>query len=269
MAEHMDVRRPKQKVRRQIRRSTIALDEYMFERKMQSLYYGKKPKSDDTPAFVQWIRRSFKRLRGAIATVPRTIPQQARRLAGHAKRYPSRYVAGVLAIALLAVFIAPRVHLPRKQAVVKEVLGEQKDGAAGATSGESKSRIPLDQTPEFSTVLPQGKTAKDLGGFAKVSPPGAPSAYAYKDKIGAVDILVTQQLLPESMKAEPGASVEKIAIGYNANFSVKTEKSQFFIGTSEGGEQSVIAYTKTLLILIKSSGKITNDRWQEYIEDLK
>jgi hypothetical protein len=161
------------------------------------------------------------------------------------------------------------VQLQRKHAAVKEVLGEQRDGAAGATSGESKSRIPLDQTPEFSTVLPQGKTAKELGGFAKVSPPGAPSAYAYKDKIGAVDILVTQQLLPESMKAEPAASVEKIAIGYNANFSVQTEKSQFFIGTSEGGEQSVITYTKTLLILIKSNNKITNERWQDYIENLK
>ena len=89
------------------------------------------------------------------------------------------------------------------------------------------------------------------------------------DRLAGVDILVTQQGLPESMKAEPSKEVEKLALSYNATQSVKTEKSEFFIGTNANGQQSVISYTKSLLILVKSSGKISNERWQSYIEDLK
>ena len=55
-----DIKRPKQPVKREIKRSNIALDEYMFDRKMKSLYYGVKPKSDDTPKLIRWLIDTFR-----------------------------------------------------------------------------------------------------------------------------------------------------------------------------------------------------------------
>jgi hypothetical protein len=153
------------------------------------------------------------------------------------------------------------------------VLGVQQGGDGQSVDGNGQpvatSRVPLHQKPDFLVVLPQGKTAEDLGGWAKVSPTGTPATYAYKDMIGPVHILVSEQLLPESFKTDTHAQVEKLAIGFNASQSVKTEKSEFFIGINSDGEQSVISYNKTLLIFLKSSAKIANDRWQTYIEDLR
>lgn len=256
----MDVRRPKQKAKRNIKRSTIALDDYMFDRKMQSLYYGAKPKSDDLPKLLKLLRSGFKRTKKELRNLPHTVKTAPKSLSKAFKKNPVRFLLGGLAAAILGVFIIGLLNRP-----TKTPAGPPVDKAKTGTS----EAIPLNQTPEFSVLLPQGKTAKDVGGFARVSPSGAPSAYAYRDTVNDVDFLVTQQLLPETMKKEPSKEVEKLAISYNATQSVKTEKAEFFIGTNTNGQQSVITYTKSLLILIKTSGKLSNERWQSYIEDLK
>jgi hypothetical protein len=252
-----DIKRPKQKAKREIRRNNIALDDYMFERKMQSLYYGAKPKSDDLPAFFKLIRSAYRRARKELKALPKTLGA----MKGSVKKYPARYLLSVLIAIVATVFIASRFGGKPKTPAAQPI--------GNAAQQETGSQIPLNQTPEFPVVLPQGKTAKDVGGFAKVSPPGSPAAYAYKDTISGISILVTEQQLPESFKAETSKEVEKLAIGYNATQAVKTEKVEFFVGTNTNGQQSVITYTKTLLILLKSSNKISNERWQTYIEDLR
>lgn len=259
--EHMDVRRPKQKVKRQIKRSNIALDDYMFDRKMQSLYYGAKPKSDDLPLFFKWVRNGFRWTKKEVRALPKTALKLLKKLIIKIKKYPARFLAGTLALCALVIIIVPHLKLSSSKTPAAQPIGSDKKATA--------SRIPLNQSPAFSTILPQGKTAEDVGGFAKVSPAGAPATYAYKDKINNIDILVSEQELPESMKTDTSAQVEKLAIGFNATQSVKTEKVEFFIGTSTSGEQSVITYTKTLLVFLKSSAKISNERWQSYIEDLR
>jgi len=262
----MDVRRPKQKAKREIRRSNIALDDYMFERKMQALYYGKKPTSDDTPALIKFLRLNFKRSKYALRHLPTTARTLFSRLKGLARRHPAQFFAGFAVVSLAVIFGVAQLSHPSAPGAKKSdtgtngVLGESKDSAG---------KIPTHQTPEFPVVLPQGKTADQVGGFAKVSPAGAAAAYAYTDKINGVDIQVSEQLLPDNLKTSTSSEVEKLALGFNATQSVKTEKTEFFIGANTNGQQSVITYTKTLLILIKSSAKISNERWTTYIEDLK
>ena len=259
-----DIKRPKQKAKRQIRRSNIALDEYLFDRKMQSLYYGKKPKSDDTPQLLKLVKAAVTRVKKEIRRLPQTLRHLPGALKKSAAEKPAHYLIGTLIIFVLAVFVAPKLISHRSKTPAAQPIG------AGGGQGTSTSTVPTNQTPEFPVVLPEGKTQKDVGGFAKVSPPNAPAAYTYKDKINGIDILVTEQLLPESYTSEIGKKVEELALSFNATQSVQTEKSEFFIGTNAtSGEQSVITYTKTLLILIKSNNKITNERWQDYIENLK
>ncbi len=260
-----DIKRPKQTVKRTVRRSNIALDEYMFERKMQSLYYGKKPKSDDLPRVIQWLRAAFSRLRYEFKRMPLTVPHAAKKTKQAALAHPAKFLAGSLLGFVLVTLVALQVTRQKHYSPA----ASQPVAKSSQTAGTNGSRIPTNQTPEFSVLLPEGKTAKDVGGFAKVSPTGAPSAYAYKDDIYGVSILVTQQQLAESFKTETSKQVEKLAIGFNATQSIKTEKAEFFVGTNTSGQQSVITYTKTLLILLKSDNKISNERWQTYIENLK
>ena len=92
-----DIKRPKQKVNRQIKRSNIALDDYMFERKMQSLYYGIKPKSDDTPLAIKLIRRAFYRSKKEIKLAPKTARFAFLSIKKKIRKYPVRFLAGALA----------------------------------------------------------------------------------------------------------------------------------------------------------------------------
>ena len=268
----MDIKRPRQKVQRQIKRSTIALDDYMFDRKMQSLYYGKKPVSDDRPALIKFIAGSARVVKREVIALPASVKKLYMRLIRSVKKYPIRFLSGTLALCFLVVFGVAQMnnykatHAPSKSGDAKNATGAQGDAAP---SQPVQSRIPLNQKPEFAVVLPQGKVIADFGGWAKVSPAGAPATYAYKDSIGTATLLVSEQLLPENFKTNTSAEVQKMAIGFNANQAVKTEKVEFFIGSNTDGEQSVITYTKTLLIFLKSSSKITKERWQTYIENLK
>lgn len=264
-----DIKRPKQKVTRQVKRSNIALDEYMFDRKMQSLYYGAKPKSDDLPRLLKVFRRAFRWTKKEVKAFPGTVQKLFTRLKSSVKKYPVGYLSGTLALCLLVIFLGAQLsHYQTDHPPASQPAQTNANGSAAAPQ-KAQSRIPLNQTPEFPVVLPQGKTAEDLGGWAKVSPPNAPPTYAYKDKIGTVEILVSEQTLPEGFKTDTGTQVEKLAVGFNATQSVKTEKVQFFLGSNTDGEQSVITYNKTLLIFLKSSAKVTNERWQTYIETLK
>ena len=261
-----DIKRPKQKVKREIKRSNIALDDYMFDRKMQSLYYGAKPKSDDLPTLFKFIRRVYRRGKREIGLLPQTVQRWAKNFLLIIKKYPARFLTAVLVLSLLVIFIVPHLNNAKESSspAAAQPLGNDKTSPVAPTS-----RIPLNQNPEFPVILPQGTKAEDFGGWAKVSPPNSPATYAYKDKIGAVNVLVSEQQLPDVFKIGTSAQVQKMAIGFNATQSVKTEKVEFFVGSNSDGEQSVITYTKTLLIFLKSSAKVSNERWQSYIEDLK
>ena len=140
-----------------------------------------------------------------------------------------------------------------------KVAADKKNGLQSLTKG----------TPDYPTVLPAGKSIQELGGWTLVSPPGREPAFAYIDKIGNMQINVSQQQLPAEFKQSTPEKIEKLAKDYGASEAVQASNTTFYIGTSEKGPQSVIFNKDTVLVLIKSSVKINNNEWITYIDSLR
>lgn len=140
-----------------------------------------------------------------------------------------------------------------------KVAADKKNGQHSLTKG----------TPDYATVLPSGKTIQDLGGWTLVSPTGRDPVFAYIDKIGNIQINVSQQPLPAALKPDTANKVEKLAKDYGASETITVDDTTVHIGTSEKGPQSVIFNKGDLLILIKSSVRIDNDEWAKYITTLR
>lgn len=124
-------------------------------------------------------------------------------------------------------------------------------------------------TPDYSTVLPVDKSIKDLGGWTRVSPPDRNPVFAYVDKIGNETINVSEQPLPEDFKTDTAQQIDLLAQGFKANEKITVGTVTVHIGTSEKGPQSIIFSKNNLLILIKSSIRIDNSQWAEYINSLQ
>jgi hypothetical protein len=124
-------------------------------------------------------------------------------------------------------------------------------------------------TPDYDTILPSDKTIEQLGGWTRVSPPDRNPVFAYIDIIGKTQINVSQQPLPEGFEIESDGHLEQLAAGYKANQKITAGSTPVYIGTSAKGPQSVIFSKSNLLILIKSTVKISNDKWTTYINSLQ
>ena len=125
------------------------------------------------------------------------------------------------------------------------------------------------QTPDFATVLPEGKDINQLGGWARVSPPDKDPAFAYVDVLDGIQLNVSQQQLPDSFKRDKDAELAKLAEQFSANQNITVGETVVYIGTSSKGPQSVITSIDGLLILIKSAGPLTNEQWSSYIASLE
>lgn len=121
---------------------------------------------------------------------------------------------------------------------------------------------------EYQTVLPDGKTITDLGGWKRVSPPESEPVFAYTDTLENVTISVSQQPLPPSFTGSIDDHIAELAKKFNATTRVDSDGTPLYIGTSAQGPQSVILSKNTLLILIKSQGKIDTAAWQKYTKSL-
>lgn len=136
----------------------------------------------------------------------------------------------------------------------------------------SQSQQPIGEsasTPQFSTILPEGKSINSLGGWDRISPPESDPVYAYADNIKGIPISVSQQQLPSSFKNAVDESITNLAKQYNASKKIDAKGTTVFIGTSTKGPQSVIFTKNNLLILIKSQKEISDADWTQYIASLK
>ena len=129
------------------------------------------------------------------------------------------------------------------------------------------------QSPDYTTLLPEGKTVESLGGWTRVSPPDRNPVFAYLDTLDGKPINVSQQPLPPELKDDKGrqddSQITQLSQGYNANDKVIAGRTTIYIGTSAKGPQSIIFGKNNLLILIKSSVSLTNDQWIGYVNSLK
>lgn len=148
-------------------------------------------------------------------------------------------------------------------------FGNGRSGSSGV-SGDGIAAEIVYESPEFTTVVPEGKSIADLGGWARVSPPGSDKVYAFSDTIGDTNIIVSQQRIPKQFEAEPDVKLREFAESYAANRVLPTsDDTTAYIGTSAKGPQSVLLIKNDLLILIKSSSIISDDSWVGYIASLK
>lgn len=122
------------------------------------------------------------------------------------------------------------------------------------------------QKADFDYSLPKGETS-ELDGEARYS--AAQKTVSFKDSIGGVEIIVSQQQLPESFGEVTEDKVKKIAEDFSATKAITTANPTAYLGTNEKGPQSVVFYKNKLLVLIKSTNKIDEHDWAEYITNLK
>lgn len=123
-------------------------------------------------------------------------------------------------------------------------------------------------TPEYDTVLPEGTSIQDYGGWTRVSPPNRDPVFAYVDSIGEIPINVSQQPLPKEFSDQPDEQIGVLAQGYLATKKLDVGGTTVYLGTSGKGPQSVIFTKNKLLILIKASAGIPDEQWQKYIQSL-
>lgn len=132
-----------------------------------------------------------------------------------------------------------------------------------------KSETTQTSSPDYKTITPSGTPIEQYGGWTRVSPADRDPAFAYLDRVEGTEIRVTQQPLPDDFKEDTIVQVEQLAQGYKANEKISVGDTTVYIGTSAKGPQSVIFSMDNLLILIKSSAKLTNDQWAHYITTLQ
>lgn len=167
-------------------------------------------------------------------------------------------------------FVTQRKRMAAGVVAVIIVGGIGITALSGAIGESSLQKEDISSTkPEFDTLLPNGKSIDGLGGWKRVSPPGAAPAFAYSDKIGNVTIAVSQQSLPDDFKKDTPAKMTELAKSFHASEKLTTANgTTVYIGSSARGPQSAILEIDQLLILIKSTGKIDDKKWASYVDSL-
>ena len=155
------------------------------------------------------------------------------------------FVAGAILVAAIVLI------------TVIAVLSNQKD----------IDKTPIIEETGFQTIVPSGKTIKDLGGWERISPLNTTPVYAFADKIGAVTVSVSQQPLPFTDDID--GQVGQLAAAYSATNILDASGTKIYIGTSAKGPQSTIFSKNNLLVLIKSQEKIDDKSWITYINSLE
>lgn len=169
-------------------------------------------------------------------------------------------IVAVLALVATGVF-SLLGREPNKQVANNNATGGQSSQAAGQlTKG----------TPEYDTILPAGKDIASLGGWTRVSPNDKDPVFAYVDKVGSIQVNVSQQPLPDNFKTDDTEQqIEQLANSFSATEKITVNGSIAHVGTSAKGPQSLIMAKDDLLILIKSTAPLTTAQWTEYVNSLR
>lgn len=195
--------------------------------------------------FAKWLLRQLTRLRSWLARYARGLSRTQR-----------LQHAGIVLGLIACVFI------------FNQIFTRHTSTTQATQPAESGASLPK-ETPTFTTVLPNGKTSEDFGGWRRVSPSDRNPVYAYPDTLAGVSIIVSEQPIPDDFKSDLTGSIEKLSDGYSAGRTFDVDGTLVHIGKSAKGPQSLIFIKRDLLILIKSSSTISDDQWKTYIKSLR
>lgn len=142
------------------------------------------------------------------------------------------------------------------------------DGKDTATMKAQNDKPLPKGSPNYDTLLPQGKNIEQLGGWTRISPPDMSAVYAYVDHIGTVLINVSEQPLPPSFARDVPGETAKLAESYAAKDKLEVKDAVAYLGRSKDGPQSAIVAKGGALILIKSAAEVPLGQWASYIDSL-
>ena len=187
-----------------------------------------------------------------------TVNVRTRRLSRRKKIILFILLSIVFAIIIHAAYLAAQ-DVPTTPTAINS-------GTTDPTSTDNKLKR---EDPTFKALLPSKKSAASLGGWYRVSPAGTDAVNAFVDRIGTVQVIVSEQPLPKPFINDAERQVAQLATNYNAQKKLTVGATTAYIGTSESGPQSVIFTKAGLLILIKSSAHLENNDWSDYINALE
>lgn len=169
-----------------------------------------------------------------------------------------RILTGIL---LCLILIAVIVFIPRQNPSQTE---DTSDSTDSTQTSPQAGLVP--GTPSYKTLLPAGKTVKDLGG-GWVRDEAHP-LFVYIDTIDKIQINVSEQPLPDDFKDDPTKQVEALATSLGANEKITVGSIAVHIGVYGKDLQRVILTKNNLLILITANNTITTNQWATYINSL-
>lgn len=143
-------------------------------------------------------------------------------------------------------------------------------GQTAKTPADRRSISLPKGTPDYTTLIPEGKSIDSLGGWTRISPTGSNPVYSYADNLNKISITVSQQPLPADFVSNPTSGVRTLATNSGATRHLTAnDQVEVYIGADPNGRQSLFLAKKGLLILIKSTGLIPDDQWLDYINSLR
>ena len=218
-----------------------------------------------------WHRRrsEMKSHRATMQVAPRAVKQRVVRahfIVGH-KNLALRTVIVLVTLGtiVVALLIIDR-HLKWKSTSDNSVAAQTITSSLPVFNSPTL----VTDLPNYTTILPEGKTINELGGWKRVSPTGDDPVYSFADKIGTIAVSVSEQPLPKNLQTNTPEAIAQLAQSSNAaygKFSIGV--TEVYIGASVNGQESLIFTKSNLLILITSDQIIDNSKWLAYISSFQ
>ena len=134
---------------------------------------------------------------------------------------------------------------------------ERPQGSAGVVQGVEST------TPDFEPLRPIDK--KDI----ERKYDSKHKIISFQDQLVGLEIVVSQQKLPETFKADPQGSLENFAKKINATTPVDAGDVKAFAGKSVNGPQTIVFQKNELLIFIYSPKELDKNIVGSYIKILE
>lgn len=140
----------------------------------------------------------------------------------------------------------------------------------GIYQAHSSKADETSNSPNFTPILPEGKSMSNLEGWQKLTSPDGDIFYAFVDTVNGVTVNVSQQQLPGKFKSDLSnkmlemARAEKLTTKLEAADGVK-----IYLGTSAKGPQSVMFTKNGVLISMKSWAAIPDADWITYVNSMQ
>lgn len=271
-------------------RKPLALDDYLFERKLQEVY-DKKEVSDDMPELVKKFQRLTSKVKNKVKrNKSQTSPKKA-------KKKQVVYIDTPQATKKKFTKLLTKTKTKTKKPVavkkrrtysLRPVLGgakrhKKRTVAVGAVlvilvlgglvlpGGKKNTETPSPQVagvatptkPSFETLVPNEKAKSSV----KFDP--TRQVASYQDTIQGARVVVSQQKLSEKDLVDPNF-LSRTATAFNLTTEVTTKKGQAFIGVNlEKNTQFAMFTYKEFLVFIQADQSYKNQTIVEYIDSLE